>query len=145
MDFFHAAHLAKIADLRTGWKKSERNIWVKKHRRLLLQGKIGDVISLIQSICRGRKSRKLKSEKNYSVRNKCRMKYDAILSIGLPIVSSAMESAIRRVVNFRLKGTSIYWLEESAEEMLMLRSFYLSGRWNMLNKAALSANYLILA
>jgi hypothetical protein len=146
VDFFHAVeHLAKIADLRTGWKKSERDTWVKKHRRLLLRGKIGDVISSIQSICRGRKSRKLTCEKNYFVRNKCRMKYDAILSIGLPIGSGAMESAIRRVVNLRLKGASIYWLEESAEAMLMLRSFYKSGRWSMLNRAALSANYAILA
>jgi hypothetical protein len=49
-----------------------------------------------------------------------------------------MESAIRRVVNLRLKGASIYWLEESAEAMLLLRSFYKSGRWDMLNKHALS-------
>ena len=144
VDFFHAVeHLVKIADLRTGWKKSERNAWVKKHRRLLLQGKIGDVISSIQSICRGRRSKKLTCEKNYFVRNKCRMKYDAISSIGLPIGSGAMESAIRRVVNLRLKGASIYWLEESAEAMLMLRSFYKAGRWNVLNRSALSAGYVI--
>ena len=144
VDFFHAVeHLVKIADLRTGWKKAERIAWVKKHRRLLLQGKIVDVISSIQSICRGRKSKKLTSEKNYFVRNKNRMKYDSISSLGLPIGSGAMESAIRRVVNLRLKGASIYWLEESAEAMLMLRSFYKAGRWGMLNKIALSTSYAV--
>jgi hypothetical protein len=31
VDFFHAVeHLVKIADLRTGWKKAERNAWVKE-------------------------------------------------------------------------------------------------------------------
>ena len=69
------------------------------------------------------------------------MKYDAILSAGLPIGSGAMESAIRRVVNLRLKGASIYWLEETAEAMLLLRSFYKSGRWDMLNSLACSTCY----
>ena len=52
-----------------------------------------------------------------------------------------MESAIRRVVNLRLKGASIYWLEETAEAMLLLRSFYKSGRWEMLNKLSFSTFY----
>lgn len=139
VDFFHTVeHLVKIADLRTGWKKAQRNEWVKKHRRLLLRGKVDEVIDSIKSICRGRKSKKLTTEKNYFVRNRSRMKYDEISLLGLPIGSGAMESAIRRVVNLRLKGASIYWLEESAETMLLLRSFYKSGRWGMLNKLALS-------
>lgn len=140
VDFFHAVeHLVKIADLRTGWKKSERNEWVKKHRRLLLRGKVNEVIESVRSVCRGRRSKKLTREKNYFVRNRSRMRYDAISLMGLPIGSGAMESAIRRVVNLRLKGASIYWLEESAEAMLLLRSFYKSGRWRMLNNLALSA------
>ncbi len=139
IDFYHAVeHLVKIADLRSGWKKVERKDWVKKHRRLLLRGRIQQVITSIRAICRGRKSKKLTTEKNYFVRNRKRMQYDHISSMGLPIGSGAMESAIRRVVNLRLKGASIYWLEETAEAMLLLRSFYKSGRWEMLNNYAFS-------
>ena len=69
------------------------------------------------------------------------MKYDLIAANGLPIGSGAMESAIRRVVNLRLKGASIYWLEETAEAMLLLRSFYKSGRWDMLKKQTFSTGY----
>jgi hypothetical protein len=146
VDFFHAVeHLVKIADLRSGWKKSERNNWVKKHRRLLLDGKIKEVIVSIRTICRGRKSKKLTTEKNYFERNQSRMKYHAISTIGLPIGSGAMESAIRRVVNLRLKGASIYWLEETAEAMLLLRSFYKAGRWDMLNRHAYSTCYVQIA
>jgi hypothetical protein len=79
----------------------------------------------------GAEAKKLTREKNYFVRNRLRMKYDTISSMGLPIESGAMESAIRRVVNLRLKGAFIYWLEETEEAMLLLRSFYKSGRWNM--------------
>jgi hypothetical protein len=48
---------------------------------------------------------------------------------GLPLGSGAIESAIRRVINLRLKGNSIYWEEENAEAMLVLRGLVLSGRW----------------
>jgi hypothetical protein len=48
----------------------------------------------------------------------------------LPLGSGAVESAIRRVINLRLKGNSIYWEEENAEAMLVLRGLVLSGRWN---------------
>ena len=142
LDFYHAVeHLAKVADLRKGWKASERKNWIKKHRRLLLQGKVKEVISSILSICRGRRSKKLLREKDYFVRNQKRMKYDLIAANGLPIGSGAMESAIRRVVNLRLKGASTYWLEDTAEAMLLLRSFYKSGRWNMLKKQTFSVGY----
>ncbi len=139
IDFYHAVeHLVKIADLRSGWKKKERRRWIKKHRRLLLKGKINEVITSIRTVCKGRNSKKLLAEKNYFVRNRKHMQYDMISSLGLPIGSGAMESAIRRVVNLRLKGASIYWLEETAEAMLMLRSFYKAGRWHMLNMLAFS-------
>jgi len=50
LDFYHAVeHLAKVADLRKGWKAAERKNWIKKHRRLLLRGKVKEVISSILS------------------------------------------------------------------------------------------------
>ena len=142
LDFYHAVeHLTKVADLKKGWKVSERKNWIKKHRRLLLKGNVKEVISSVLSICRGRKSKKLIREKDYFVRNQKRMRYDLIAAIGLPIGSGAMESAIRRVVNLRLKGASIYWCKATAEAMLLLRSFYKSGRWDMLKSQTFSTGY----
>ena len=51
------------------------------------------------------------------------MKTDLIVAISLPIGSGAMESAIRRVVNLRLKGALIYWLENTAEPCCCLGHF----------------------
>ena len=45
---------------------------------------------------------------------------------GVPIGSGAIESAIRRVINLRLKGNSISWKKENAEAMLVLRCLVLS-------------------
>jgi hypothetical protein len=47
----------------------------------------------------------------------------------LPVGSGAIESAIRRVINLRIKGNSIFWKEENAEGMLLLRGLVLSRRW----------------
>ncbi len=49
---------------------------------------------------------------------------------GVPLGSGAIESAIRRVVNLRLKGNSLTWYQENAEGMLMLRCLVLSKRWD---------------
>jgi hypothetical protein len=58
------------------------------------------------------------------------LEYATFRRRGLPLGSGAIESAIRRVINLRLKGNSIYWDEENAEAMLVLRGLVLSGRWN---------------
>jgi hypothetical protein len=47
----------------------------------------------------------------------------------LPVGSGAIESAIRRVINLRLKGNSIFWKQENAEGMLVLRGLVISRRW----------------
>jgi hypothetical protein len=49
---------------------------------------------------------------------------------GVPLGSGAIESAIRRVINLRLKGNSISWYEDHAEGMLLLRCLVLSNRWD---------------
>lgn len=49
---------------------------------------------------------------------------------GVPMGSGAIESAIRRVINLRLKGNSISWYKENAEGMLVLRCLVLSKRWD---------------
>ena len=67
------------------------------------------------------------------------MRYQEAWAKKLPIGSGAVESAIRRVINLRLKGASIYWLEEMAEAMLLLRCYYKAGRWNTLKQLAFSA------
>ncbi len=47
-----------------------------------------------------------------------------------------MESAIRRVVNLRLKGAGIFWHKDHAEQMLLLRAYYKSKHWQVLTRKA---------
>ena len=57
------------------------------------------------------------------------MKYHQFRKRGVPLGSGAIESAVRRVVNLRLKGNGMLWDVENAEAMLVLRSAALTGRW----------------
>src|SRR6266436_4945215 len=57
------------------------------------------------------------------------MDYKRLRRRGLPQGSGAVESAIRRVINLRLKGPGLMWQEENAEGALVLRAAAVSERW----------------
>jgi len=97
------------------WSSGERTKWVKKHKKFLKEGKIRQVTDAITTLCRGRRSKEFRREREYFLRNQDRVNYHTIEGMGLPIGSGAMESAIRRVVNLRLKGPAIYWNLGTAE------------------------------
>ena len=61
-----------------------------------------------------------------------RMRYKQFESLGHPIGSGAIESAVRRVINLRMKGYGIFWIEDTAEGMIHLRSYLKAGRWDQL-------------
>lgn len=90
------------AALRKSWSTKERKAWV----RLLLQGRGEQVV---RAICQGRNNKAITTERNYFVRNQHRIAYPRLKALQLPIGSGAVESAIRRVVNLRLKGPCICW------------------------------------
>jgi hypothetical protein len=58
------------------------------------------------------------------------MEYQGFRRRGLPQGSGAIESAIRRVINLRLKGPRLMWQEENAEAALALRAAAVTKRWD---------------
>lgn len=61
----------------------------------------------------------------YLKNNAERMRYDEYRREGLPIMTSAVESAIKRI-NRRVKGSEKFWSERGAEAILQLRADSLS-------------------
>ncbi|MCC7422121.1 MAG: hypothetical protein IT428_17725, partial [Planctomycetaceae bacterium] len=57
-----------------------------------------------------------------------RMDYSVSRAQKTPIGSGAVESAVRRVINLRVKSNATYWLRENAETMIRLRSWIKAGR-----------------
>ena len=96
------------------------------------------MITALRELCRGRTAGKIRTHRNDFLKNRHRFAYTTMGGLGLPRGSGAVESAIRRVINLRIKGASIYWLPESVDAILLLRSFYKSGRWNCLQRMAMT-------
>jgi hypothetical protein len=80
----------------------------------------------------------MRTQLDYFIKNQRRMAYAKLMAMQLPIGSGAIESAVRRVINLRLKGASLFWCRASAEAILLLRSYYKAGRWKMLKQMATS-------
>jgi hypothetical protein len=139
LDFYHAAeHLGKVSALRKDWSAKVRSRWRHQQRRLLLAGEVQRVITAVRDICRGRNSKAIRTHRDYFIKNQSRMAYAKLMAMKLPIGSGAIESTVRRVVNLRLKGASLFWCRASAEAILLLRSYYKAGRWNLLKRMATS-------
>lgn len=138
IDFYHAAKQLSDAVKLRRWSAKRRTRWLNRTRRLLKRGRVDDVIDALRELCRGRTAGKIATHLRYFVSNRHRFAYTAMARLRLPRGSGAVESAIRRVINLRIKGASIYWLAESVEAILLLRSFYKSGRWNCLQRMAMA-------
>lgn len=108
----------------------------------------GDLEALHQSLCetlRGKKkAQALNKWDNYFARNHKRLQYARFRELAVPCGSGCVESAIRRVINLRLKAPGTFWTPAMAECFLFLRSQLLSGRWDTFihNVARLKARLL---
>jgi hypothetical protein len=147
VDFYHAVeYLGHIADSQRAWKPTQRKRWIKTQKKRLLRGEIGAVMDEIDEVIGPRPTKDQKRWRNYFQRNGItnrRMDYARVAKQGLPIGSGAMESAIRRILNLRLKGPSIFWHEQNAEAILLQRAWHKTGRSQDLLHHAFEGNFAI--
>ena len=133
VDYYHAVeHLRHVTELLSGWSATQRRRFVKHYKRVLRRGEVEEVIAAIHELCQGRHAKALATERDYFARNAERMRYRHLAQAGLPIGSGAVESAVRQVVNQRVKSNGMFWLQAHAEHILHLRAFLRAGRWEQL-------------
>lgn len=138
IDYFHVVErLTEVAANHAKWTDAERIEWLKTQKEHLKAGEIEDVETAIRRLYK-RRSKELKTEIDYWERNRERLRYGGWRARGIPIGSGAVESSVRRVINLRMKGASVTWLEEHAEGVLHLRAFAKSGRWGELERTVLA-------
>jgi len=144
VDFYHAVeHLGKVADLAGCFNGKQKKRWLKTQRQRLLLGEAEKVVAAVEELARQHPSKALNAEVSYFVkhgREHKRMEYATLEKLGLPLGSGAMESAIRRVVNLRLKGAGIFWHKGNAEALLLLRCFAKAGRSQDLDTLAFACD-----
>jgi hypothetical protein len=132
LDWCHAVHHLSLALQASGLSKEERTERYARLRRSLKKGRSRDVIEELEGLAAGQlEGAAVWREINYLIRHSeaGRLRYDCFRCRGVPLGSGAIESTIRRVLNLRLKGTSLFWEEANAEAVIQLRAAVLSGRW----------------
>jgi len=101
-------------------------------KKLLWQGNIETLYQAVgQTVSAERKKQALTKWKNYFDLNRKRMQYQHFKANGIACGSGCVESAIRRVINLRLKAAGTFWKRDMAEYFLFLRSQLISGRWSI--------------
>jgi hypothetical protein len=135
LDFWHAAQHIGLALGHVPIADKERRRLYRKLRKWLKGGKawemtqelrrLGETHGVLQA---------MQEDLGYLEKHEdhCHLDYARFRRRGLPIGSGAVESAIRRVINLRIKGPGVLWEEENAEGMVVLRAAALSGRWEEL-------------
>jgi hypothetical protein len=132
LDWCHAVHHLSLALQASGMSEEERTERYARLRRSLKEGRSPEVIAELEGLAAGRpEGAAVWREIGYLIRHSeaGRLRYDCFRCRGVPLGSGAIESTIRRVLNLRLKGTSLFWEESNAEAVIQLRAAVLSGRW----------------
>lgn len=109
---------------------AKQQLWFRRARRMLKNGEFRKLIKAFSELdSKDDKEDCISNTKNYFQTHRLRMQYPKFRKDGLPIGSGVVESGIRRIVNLRLHGASIYWRPETAEQVLYLRCQVKSGQW----------------
>ena len=126
IDYTHAKqNLATIIEKlpKALGSKQTTNV-AKQWDDLLWKGDLHEIKRQIMQMIKSRTKRKraLAKFKSYFLDNFHRMQYAGFRYFNVTTGSGCVESAIRRVINLRLKSPGIFWKRETAEVMLFLRS-----------------------
>ncbi len=134
LDFCHAVHQMSLALKQLNLPKAEHDKLYREFRMKLKAGRPYEVtgeLSLRAEAAGLRPQEEVWTNIRYLENHAMsgHMRYRTLRRRGLPLGSGAIESAVRRVVNLRLKGNGITWYEGNAEGMLAMRAAALTGRW----------------
>jgi hypothetical protein len=130
LDTGHAVHHISLALKALGLSDTERDRTYQELRQQLRAGRSREVVAALRTLARGQpEDAAVWVEIAFLAKHEPHMRYDWLKYRGRPLGSGAIESAMRRVINLRLKGNGIFWCEANAEGMLVLRAAALTKRW----------------
>ncbi len=132
LDWCHAVHNLSLALEALGLPEEERQRQYTTLRRCLRQGWWALVVATLERLGEAAGGpQTLEQPLGYLSKHgqAGHLDYKRFRRRGWPQGSGAIESAIRRVINLRLKGPGLMWHEENAEGALALRAAAVSERW----------------
>lgn len=133
VDWPHAVeHVWAAAHLAESLGPTRLEHWVKGRQDRLWFGHAQTVAADIEVLTQHNlaQAKELHSEAGYFRHNARRMRYQEFHEEGYPIGSGTVESGCKQLVGMRMKGPGMRWSRPGAENMLALRTEYLSNRWD---------------
>jgi hypothetical protein len=131
LDFAHAAeHINAIAESLHGEHTPESQTWLRERLHRLKQAGPDELISELRNLqVQHPQSEAISSNLAYLEKRKDQLQYPQFQAHGWPIGSGIVESGNKLVVEARLKGSGMHWLDSHVDGMLALRNVICSDRW----------------
>ena len=132
LDFWHALeYVGKVARERFPEPEQTlvRNEWLSSRASEMKKSDWVKVHQSLESV-RSLALESVTAAVRYFSNNASRMDYKSYLKRGLCIGSGVAESACKRLVTQRLKGSGMHWSEKGAQVICSLRCLLLGGEWD---------------
>jgi hypothetical protein len=141
VDFYHVMeHVSAALEAVFGKVPAVKQRQRGRLKKMLKRGEIEEVIRYLRKI--STRDPIVEAQIAFIERRQKLLKYAYLLQHHLPIGSGAVESAIRRVINQRLKAPGMFWCKENIEPMLYMRAQALTSRWEeMMGQVQTIAKY----
>jgi hypothetical protein len=131
LDYYHAVeHLASVAEAKTFASQIEKRTWFDTMKKLLKKAPPAVFLAELAK-SRRRGNAVIRREYAYFKTNMSAIDYAKLSREKQPIGSGAIESAVRRIVNLRIKGAGTFWKLENAEAALHLRCQLKTNNWSV--------------
>lgn len=135
LDYYHNSEtLWELVQLQPKRSEKAQQTLYENWKTLMWNGEFATLQKAVLQHLRGKKRKQAVTSLNHFDRHKNRMRYSIFKEQGLPIGSGHVESAIRRVVNLRIKAPGTFWKKDMGEYFLFLRSQLICGRWSIFFK-----------
>lgn len=132
IDFYHVCEYLAAAAITCS--KEEPKKWVEAQKMLLKENKAQQVLTNLHPYKESSKvadiDAPVRTCYRYMSNRLNQLDYKTALDEGLPIGSGEIESAHRYIIQKRLKIQGAWWLEETAENMLALRTHRANNDWD---------------
>lgn len=149
LDYYHAIeHLKELSKFLPYSQQEQQAVFCKWKEELWGGAARGIVRDFKKRIKQSKNtlSEAMKTALDYFYKHHDHMQYSKFKRRNLLCGSGLVESAVRRIINLRFKGTSSFWIKDNLEKLINLRCAFLAGRWAILlnnNKLALKCNSMV--
>jgi hypothetical protein len=129
IDLFHAkGTISNAAKAIFGTESEFGAQWAKTCRDELEAGKLNSIIGKLEAFTKS--SKEARQCREYLMTNRARLNYPRFRKLGLSTSSGSVESGCTHVIGARVKQSGIHWTVRGANDIIALRCFKLSDRFD---------------